>query len=130
MKKRILSVLLSLTLILSSGFPVAGAAAAGSISPDHAPVQDTGGQEEPAAPSAPVPANDPSGEPPAAYYYVYTPDGDWVYIGRGALNNVGPAKDAESSSKQPVKPGMVDAPEPDQTEEHGENVSYETYPII
>ena len=73
MKKRILSVLLSLTLILSSGFPVAGAAAAGSISPDHAPVQDTGGQEEPAAPSAPVPANDPSGEP--AYYYVYTPDG-------------------------------------------------------
>ena len=128
MKKRILSVLLSLTLILSSGFPVAGAAAAGSISPDHAPVQDTGGQEEPAAPSAPVPANDPSGE--TAYYYVYTPDGDWVYIGQGALNNVGPAKDAESSSKQPVKPGMVDAPEPDQTEEHGENVSYETYPII
>ena len=96
MKKRILSVLLSLTLILSSGFPVAGAAAAGSISPDHAPVQDTGGQEEPAAPSAPVPANDPSGE--TAYYYVYTPDGDWVYIGQGTLNNVGSAEAAESSS--------------------------------
>ena len=128
MKKRILSVLLSLTLILSSGFPVAGAAAAGSISPDHAPVQDTGGQEEPAAPSAPVPANDPSGE--TAYYYVYTPDGDWVYIGRGALIGVGSAEEAGNSSKKPVKPGMVDAPEPDQTEEHGENVSYETYPSI
>ena len=128
MKKRILSVLLSLTLILSSGFPVAGAAAAGSISPDHAPVQDTGGQEEPAAPSAPVPANDPSGEP--AYYYVYTPDGDWVYIGRGALNNVGPAGEAGNSSKKPVEPGMVDAPGPGTEETHGESLKYTTYPNI
>ena len=128
MKKRILSVLLSLTLILSSGFPVAGAAAAGSISPDHAPIQDTDGQEEPAAPSAPVPANDPSGE--TAYYYVYTPDGDWVYIGRGALNNVGPAADAERSSKKPVVPGMVDAPKPDTEETHGESLKYTTYPNI
>ena len=130
MKKRILSVLLSLTLILSSGFPVAGAAAAGSISPDHAPVQDTGGQEEPAAPSAPVPANDPSGEPPAAYYYVYTPDGDWVYIGQGALNNVGPAGEAGNSSKKPVEPGMVDAPGPGTEETHGESLKYTTYPNI
>ena len=127
MKKRILSVLLSLTLILSSGFPVAGAAAAGSISPDHAPVQDTGGQEEPAAPSAPVPANDPSGE--TAYYYVYTPDGDWVYIGQGTLNNVGSAEAAESSSKQPVDSGMVAAPKPDTKETHG-SVEYTTYPDI
>ena len=128
MKKRILSVLLSLTLILSSGFPVAGAAAAGSISPDHAPVQDTGGQEEPAAPSAPVPANDPSGE--TAYYYVYTPDGDWVYIGKGALIGVGSAGEAGNSSKKPVEPDMVAAPEPDQTEKHGENFEYTTYPNI
>ena len=127
MKKRILSVLLSLTLILSSGFPVAGAAAAGSISPDHAPVQDTGGQEEPAALSAPVPANDPSGE--TAYYYVYTPDGDWVYIGQGALNNVGPAGEAGNSSKKPVEPGMVDAPGPGTEETHGD-VKYTTYPSI
>ena len=128
MKKRILSVLLSLTLILSSGFPVAGAAAAGSISPDHAPVQDTGGQEEPAALSAPVPANDPSGE--TAYYYVYTPDGDWVYIGQGALNNVGPAGEAGNSSKKPVEPGMVDAPGPGTEETHGESLKYTTYPNI
>ena len=127
MKKRILSVLLSLTLILSSGFPVAGAAAAGSISPDHAPVQDTGGQEEPAAPSAPVPANDPSGE--TAYYYVYTPDGKWVYIGKGALKDVGSAGEAGNSSKKPVEPDMVAAPEPDQTEKHG-NFEYTTYPKI
>lgn len=128
MKKRILSVLLSLTLILSSGFPVAGAAAAGSISPDHAPIQDTDGQEEPAAPSAPVPANDPSGE--TAYYYVYTPDGKWVYIGKGALIGVGSAGEAGNSSKKPVKPDMVAAPEPDQTEKHGENFEYTTYPNI
>ena len=128
MKKRILSVLLSLTLILSSAFPVAGAAAAGILSPDHAPVQNTGGQEEAEALSAPVPANEPSGEP--AYYYVYTPDGQWVYIGKGALNGVGPAENAGKNSKQPVDSGMAIAPEPDQTETHGESLKYMTYPNI
>ena len=128
MKKRILPILLSLTLILTSGFPLAGAVAAGILSPDHAPVQNTGGQEEAEALSAPVPANEPSGEP--AYYYVYTPDGQWVYIGKGALNGVGPAENAEKNSKQPVDSGMAVAPEPDQTETHGGTVSCTTYPSI